>query len=57
MKFKFKWTIAFLSCLGLVSCGTGENQDPNINTPPIEIPGDNDNDHNNDNFKIDEMVT
>ena len=54
MKFKFKWTIAFLSCLGLVSCGAGENQDPNINTPPIEIPGDNDDDHNNDNFKIDE---
>ena len=54
MKFKFKWTIAFLSCLGLVSCGAGENQDPSINTPPIEIPGDNDDDHNNDNFKIDE---
>ena len=37
MKFKFKWAIAFLSCLGLVSCGVGENQDSNINTPPIEI--------------------
>lgn len=54
MKFKFKWAIAFLSCLGLVSCGAGENQGPNINTPPIEIPGNNDDDHNNDNFKIDE---